>query len=117
MYHLFGLTISFHSSIQGHAHPTEEAEKGRIIIKDVDADVMKELLKFMYTAQIHPEFLKKHCEALWRAADKYDVEGVLLLCQRQLLKNVTNENAVVMYDLAGNPESLLAKKSIEIISK
>ena len=100
------------------SHPTKEAEDGRIVIKDVNAEVLEGLLKFIYTGEIEATFLDEHGEALYQAADKYDVEALLVLCENHLLKNVSFENALVMYDLAqSRPESSLAKKSSEIIAR
>ena len=98
--------------------PTKEAEKGRIVIKDVDSDVFEGLLHFIYAGQIEPELLEEKGEELYCAADKYNVQDLLLICESHLLKNVKVENALVMYDLAQrHPESLLAKKSSEIIAR
>ena len=99
-------------------HKCEEAEKGRIIIEDVDAQVFEQLLKFMYAGRIEPGFLDQHGEALYRAADKYDVGDLIRLCEKHLIKTITMENALVVYDLAGSrPDSALAKKSFEVISE
>ena len=98
--------------------PTKEAQKGRIVIEDVDAQVFEGLLRFIYTGQIQPELLDDKAEKLYCAADKYNVQDLLLICETHLLQNVNVENALVMYDLAQRrPESLLAKKSSEIIAR
>ena len=99
-------------------HPTEEADKGRIIIQDVNAEVFEQVLKFMYTDQIGPEVDGKFVEEMYRVADKYDIRPLMELCEDRLLKDVAVGNALLMYDLAGShPGSTLAKKSLEIISK
>ena len=99
-------------------HPTKEAEKGRIVITEVNSEVFEGLLRFIYTGKIETALLDEHGEALYRAADKYNVEDLLLICENHLLNNVKVENAMVMYDLAQcRPESLLAKKSSEIIAR
>ena len=84
----------------------------------LDAHVFKGLLRFIYTGQTDSTLLEDHAEALYCAADKYNVEDLLLICETHLLKNVRVENALVMYDLAQrHPDSLLSKKSSEIIAR
>ena len=101
------------------SHPTEEAEKGRIPVKDVDPEVLEQMLKFMYTDQVEPEILGLSAEELYRAADKYGMEKLIRLCEDFLLEHVTVPNALVMYDLAvgSRPDSFLAKRSLRIISR
>ena len=98
-------------------HPTNEADTGRIVITDVNARIFEGLLRFIYTGQLKPGFLEDYAEDLFCAADKYDVQDLLSLCEARLLGNVKAENALVMFDLAQRrPESRLAKKCYEIIS-
>ena len=101
------------------SQPTEEAEKGRIIVKDVDPEVLKQMLEFMYTDEVGPKILGEIAEELYRAADKYGMEKLLRFCEDYLLDNITASNALVMYDLAvgSRPDSLLANKSRRIISE
>ena len=100
------------------SHEFEEAASGRISIKGMDAAVFEQILKFMYTGKIDPCTLREHGEALYRAADQYSINHLFQLCEKQLLKNATAGNALVMYDLAGNrSDSPLAKKSFEIMLK
>ena len=99
-------------------HGCEEAKQGRITVKEMDVQILEQLLKFMYAGKIEPEFLNEHCEALYRAADQYDVDDLIRLCEEHLIETINVGNALVMYDLAGSrPGSALAKKSFELISK
>ena len=99
-------------------HDFEEAKTGRIILEDVAAEVFDGILKFLYTDEIECAFLERFAEDLYRVVDKYNLEKLFRLCEDWLLKKVTVENALVMYDFASNwPESLLAKRTTEMILK
>lgn len=53
-------------------HGMTEAQNHRVEIDDVDADVLKEMLRFMYTG-VAPN-LERMADDLLAAADKYQLE-------------------------------------------
>ncbi|KAL5274070.1 SPOPL.2 family protein [Megaselia abdita] len=71
-------------------HATEERREGRVEIADVKHDVLKEMLRFLYTGEV--ENLEVHAEELYEAADKYCLDDLKDLCERTLIRRITTEN-------------------------
>lgn len=76
----------------------EENRKGRVQIKDMDKDVLHEVLEYIYTGQA-PN-LSKMADDLLSAADKYALDGLKALCEDALCENLTTENAANVLILA-----------------
>lgn len=53
-------------------HKMSEAQSDRVVVDDVEPDVMKELLRFMYT-DTAPN-LERMADTLLAAADKYQLD-------------------------------------------
>eukprot|EP00058_Branchiostoma_floridae_P020752 XP_002606242.1 hypothetical protein BRAFLDRAFT_84017 [Branchiostoma floridae] len=68
-------------------HEMEESKKGRVEITDVDADVFKEMLRFVYTGKA-PN-LEKMADDLLAAADKYALERLKVMCEDALCSTLT----------------------------
>ena len=71
---------------------------------DVDAEVMKELLLFMYsndfTSLSHTYTVKKLGPSLYHAALKYQVQGVIDLCESYLVGCVGTSTVLYLSDVA-----------------
>ncbi|KAJ8675235.1 hypothetical protein QAD02_011021 [Eretmocerus hayati] len=76
----------------------KENEEGLVYIEDVTEHVMKELLRFIYTGKVRHVggFVKE----LFVAADKYLVIGLEDVCERYLIRNITDENVIEYLNLA-----------------
>uniref|UniRef100_A0A915ARD4 Speckle-type POZ protein n=3 Tax=Ascarididae TaxID=6250 RepID=A0A915ARD4_PARUN len=72
-------------------HKMSEAQSDRVIIDDVEPEVMKEMLRFMYTDQA-PN-LDRMADTLLAAADKYQLDRLKVMCEQALCLNLTNDNA------------------------
>lgn len=59
-------------------------------IKDIEYDVMKELLRYVYTRKV--ENLTEHAKALLAAAEKYGLHGLKNMCEKDLCKNLSLDN-------------------------
>uniref|UniRef100_A0A1A9ZZW1 BTB domain-containing protein n=1 Tax=Glossina pallidipes TaxID=7398 RepID=A0A1A9ZZW1_GLOPL len=79
-------------------HDMVESMLNRVVITDIDHEVLKEMLNFMYTGKA-PN-LNKMAQGLLAAADKYALEGLKVICEEALSVNLTPENAVEMLILA-----------------
>ncbi|XP_049813722.1 protein roadkill-like [Schistocerca nitens] len=67
-------------------------ETGQLVrINDVEADVLREVLRFVYTDST--PFLETMADRLLMAADKYDLPQLKELCEVELVKNLTVDNA------------------------
>uniref|UniRef100_A0A8C4QUD9 Speckle type BTB/POZ protein like n=1 Tax=Eptatretus burgeri TaxID=7764 RepID=A0A8C4QUD9_EPTBU len=71
-------------------HEMEETKKNRVEIKDVEPEVFKEMLRFVYTGRA-PN-LEKMADDLLAAADKYALDRLKVMCEEALCVNLSVEN-------------------------
>ncbi|XP_011877875.1 PREDICTED: speckle-type POZ protein A-like [Vollenhovia emeryi] len=76
----------------------EESKKNHVIITDVSAKVLREVLRFIYTGKVAN--LNVMARDLLDAADKYALKRLKLLCEKALYNTLTRENAADMLILA-----------------
>lgn len=96
-------------------HEMVENRQNMVLIKDMDYEVLKEMLTYIYTGR--SKNLKDVAEDLLVVADKYDLEGLKTLCQRELGAKLTTENAADLLALADmHCAKLLKKQAIAFIS-
>ena len=69
-----------------------EGNDGIIKVQDATAEVMKQLLQFIYCGKIEKEF--NDYQALMIVADKYLVEDLKRLCSSEILKMIKPANAI-----------------------
>ncbi|KAJ3343360.1 Protein CBR-bath-44 [Gonapodya sp. JEL0774] len=71
------------------AMPCEEATSGRLIIKDISGDVMRDLLLYMYTGSLEIDLGNvTHVLELWRASDQFLADDLL----KELLFVISSKN-------------------------
>lgn len=68
-----------------------EAQTGRVEIKDIDPEVLEEMLRFMYTG-LAPN-LKHMAAKLLVAADMYQLFRLKAMCEKSLTLSLNNKNA------------------------
>ncbi|XP_038104919.1 protein roadkill isoform X2 [Culex quinquefasciatus] len=79
-------------------HEMEERKQNRVAITDVDHEVLKEMLRFIYTGKA-PN-LDKMADDLLAAADKYALEKLKVMCEEALCVNLSVETAAETLILA-----------------
>ncbi|XP_011863894.1 PREDICTED: speckle-type POZ protein A-like [Vollenhovia emeryi] len=79
-------------------HDTEESKKNHVDIIDVDAKVLKEMLRFIYTGKVVN--LDVMANDLLAAADKYELKRLKALCEEVLYNTLTCENVADILILA-----------------
>lgn len=79
-------------------HDVQESNKTIIEIKDVQYDVMKEVIRFIYCDKV--ENLQKFPNLLLEAADKFDLKELKAVCERFLQKNVSIPDCCEMLQIA-----------------
>lgn len=72
-------------------HDTEESRKNCIEIHDLEPEVFKAMMGFIYTGK-EPD-LNSIADAVLAAADKYGLERLKVMCQRALFRELSVENA------------------------
>jgi len=68
-----------------------EARSDRVQIDDIEPEVLREMLRFMYTGTA-PN-LERLSDELLSAADKYQLERLKVMCEQSLCSSLTSENA------------------------
>ena len=87
----------------------KEQQENFVQIMDHDPKVVKEMLKFIYTGEV-PE-LKEMVHDLFFIADKYQLERLKQLCEKQLWKDIGVKNVVDTLLLAMTHDLIRLKRS------
>jgi len=95
---------------------TEEVRSGIVNVTDIDSDVMKAMLMFMYSGHYNDDI--DFAESLLIAADKYRLEDLKQHCEKTLINNINAEN-VCQLVLLGDIYSAknLRERAITMIQK
>lgn len=83
--------------------PMREAATGRVEITDVSAEITEQLLEFIYTDGLQNDEVWEDNDAigaLMQAAAKYEVPGLVSLCEQRAMKRLTVENVADWLTLA-----------------
>ncbi|KAK0083980.1 hypothetical protein PV325_007823 [Microctonus aethiopoides] len=76
---------------------TESVNK-RIIVTDIEVDIMKKVIDFMYTGVIHPVPDIDVLISILEVADKYEIMTLKKLCDQKLLEKITLKNVLEILD-------------------
>jgi speckle-type POZ protein len=96
-------------------HEMEERKHNRVEITDVDHEVLREMLRFIYTGKATN--LEEMADDLLAAADKYALERLKVMCEEALCTNLSIENAadiLILADLRSADQ--LKAQSIDFIN-
>lgn len=74
------------------SYEMEESQSNRVALTDIGHDVLQEILHFIYTSKA-PN-LDQMAHDLLKAADKYALETLKLMCEEALIGNISIETAV-----------------------
>jgi len=96
-------------------HEMEERKQNRVEIADVDHEVLREMLRFIYTGRATS--LDKMADDLLAAADKYALERLKVMCEEALCTNLSIDNVadtLILADLHSADQ--LKAQAIEFIN-
>lgn len=79
-------------------HDVLENKSNIVNIPDVDHEILKEMLRYIYTGQV--ENMENVAIDLFIAADKYDIQDLKSMCEKHIANSLTVENAIQIFDLA-----------------
>ncbi|XP_050545491.1 protein roadkill isoform X3 [Daktulosphaira vitifoliae] len=96
-------------------HEMEERKQNRVAITDVDHEVLREMLRFIYTGRAAN--LERMADDLLAAADKYALERLKVMCEEALCNNLSVDNAADILILADlHSADQLKVQTIEFIN-
>jgi hypothetical protein len=73
---------------------------------------------YLYSVNVAPDLMAAHCEALLATAHKYQVQGLVQLCENHLIATLCALNAVPRLLLADRYElSLMGPGAVETIAR
>lgn len=73
-------------------HDMIENQKNVINIEDIEYAVLSEVFRFIYSGKVHE--ISSRLFDILRAADKYAIEGLKILCEETMLYEIKLENAI-----------------------
>ena len=82
-----------------------EVETGKITINDISVDIMKAMVKFIYSGKVEEDKGMKFYEELLKVSDQYLLDGLKEMCQLRLMAEVSVDNAIQMMKLGHMCES------------
>ncbi|XP_064487789.1 speckle-type POZ protein-like isoform X2 [Ornithodoros turicata] len=86
----------------------KEKQESLVEVKDLSADVVREMLTFVYTDEA-PNLCSMACDLL-QAADKYDLERLRSMCEEQIALCLTADTAVDALRLADRTNAAHLKR-------
>ena len=75
-------------------HPTKEQFTNEIEIEDIEPEVFRELLHFIYTGRVSSDNMDTLAAGLLIAADKYLLDGLTMICEDYLSRYISPDNCV-----------------------
>lgn len=78
----------------------EESSSAQVQPRDFNSQTISLLLRYLYRGHLEQDLVDKHSEAVFKAADYYEVPALKLLCEKALMKKVTISNMLDMLVLA-----------------
>ncbi|XP_036337466.1 protein roadkill-like [Rhagoletis pomonella] len=81
-------------------HEMKEREQNNVVIEDIDHEVLKEMLCFIYTGKAPNLEQEQMAEVLLAAADKYALEKLKVICEEAICRKLSVDNAVETLVLA-----------------
>ena len=96
-----------------------EVATGKVTINDISVDIMKAMIKFIYSGKVEEDKGIKFYKELLKASDQYLLAGLKEMCQLRLMAKVSVDNAIQMMKLGHmcKAEDLKMKAKKAIISK
>jgi speckle-type POZ protein len=94
----------------------KESQTKTIKISDIDATVLLEMLRYVYTGRV--ENLEANTSSLIMAAEKYDMKDLKNLCTSSLIKSLSTANIFDTVNLADRcNDKFLLYECIEFIKE
>ncbi|KAK0161725.1 hypothetical protein PV327_008143 [Microctonus hyperodae] len=95
-----------------------ESSNNRIIVTDIEIEIMEKVVEFMYTGTINPIPEYDVLLSIMKVADKYEINNLKILCEQKLSEKMTIKNVFEILEknsLYGGP--LLATNVVYFMIK
>ena len=93
----------------------KEKKNGEVVIEDIDAKILRLMIKWMYTRDIETIDLKDKLD-LFKAAHRYQIKSLNSWCMDKIIKKLSHENALSMNDVGDLYDEIqIKKKALGII--
>lgn len=86
----------------------KENDNNEVVIDDIEPDVFEELMNFIYTNKTLR--LTKMAQSLLAAAEKYQLDDLKRMCEKELIKHITDKDAAHLLVFADTYNALDLKK-------
>ncbi|KAK0161716.1 hypothetical protein PV327_008134 [Microctonus hyperodae] len=106
------------------ADMTESVNK-IIVINDIDFDIIKKVIRFIYTGVLDPTLDVNALLSILEVANKYEIMSLKKLCEERLIEDMTTDNVLKILERAslyGVPQmmetltSFMVKKKLQIVA-
>ena len=99
-------------------HPTKETLTGSVDVHDIEPEVFKIMLRFIYTGQVVSKQMEEVATELLATADKYFLENLKHECENHLVQQMSPENCFKLLSLdCNNPAYYLKEKALDFLRK
>jgi len=96
----------------------KENRTKKVTIKDVNPDVLKEMLQFIYTGDTNENVLKEKSGELLAAAEKYQLNCLKEICENQLCSTLEVSNSIEYLVIGDMHQAFkLRKIALRIVAK
>lgn len=98
-------------------HDMLETIENCVTIDDIEPDVFRELLRYIYTDQLTPTSMDTMAHKLYTAADKYDIATLKSLCRRHIMAKLrwkTAADTLVLADMHNDHE--MKQETLQFLS-
>jgi hypothetical protein len=90
----------------------------RVVIEDCRPEVVKAMLKYIYTAYLPDDHMRHIAVDLYIAAEKYFIESLKIKCREYLVEHLGVDSAVCTFILAElYNDSMLRKQALKFINE
>lgn len=89
----------------------KESIESKVEINDVDSTVFEKVLKFIYAGKL-PIGWNENTAELLLVADRFGLEAVVVECEKHLVKMITSENCLSLYQLADSVSRAVLKAEV-----
>jgi hypothetical protein len=111
---LYAASPVFSDMFQGKAEVA--TDRTELVIKNVEPEVLRQLLEFIYGGSVEPTRLALWPAKLWLAAVQFEIPLLKMVAHRQMIvRNMTNNDCLVLLSSFADAGRLTDKKDAELL--